>query len=342
LSNPNLQWETTTTTNIGIDAEFLDNRASVTMNWFNKDSENVLASVPIPTFGGVGQSVTTNAAALNNRGFEFAGSYGDEYENGFSFEASGNLSAIRNEVQKLGEGLSAITGGGFTQQGYNATRTEPGHPIASFYGYVVEGIYQSKEEAEASDRPNVRPGDFKFKDLDGDGLPDKTFIGNPHPDFEFGFNFDASYKRFNAGLFVQGVQGNDVWNSTLFQYVLDNAGGTKLAKVLDSWTPKNTDTNIPRATLQDPAGNKRSSSFYVEDGSYVRLKSLQFGYEPPISVAGGEYRVYVRAENLLTLTGYSGYDPEVGRSSGGLFSQGLDQNAHPRPRTFTLGINATF
>jgi TonB-linked SusC/RagA family outer membrane protein len=342
LSNPNLQWETTTTTNIGIDAEFLDNRASVTMNWFNKDSENVLASVPIPTFGGVGQSVTTNAAALNNRGFEFAGSYGDEYENGFSFEASGNLSTIRNEVQKLGEGLSAISGGGFTQQGYNATRTEPGHPIASFYGYVVEGIYQSKEEAEASDRPNVRPGDFKFKDLDGDGLPDKTFIGNPHPDFEFGFNFDASYKRFNAGLFVQGVQGNDVWNSTLFQYVLDNAGGTKLAKVLDSWTPKNTDTNIPRATLQDPAGNKRSSSFYVEDGSYVRLKSLQFGYEPPISVAGGEYRVYVRAENLLTLASYSGYDPEVGRSSGGLFSQGLDQNAHPRPRTFTLGINATF
>jgi hypothetical protein len=110
---------------------------------------------------------------------------------------------------------------------------------------------------------------------------------------------------------------------------------------LDSWTPENTDTNIPRATAQDPAGNKRSSTFYVEDGSYVRLKSLQVGYEPPIALVGGEYRVYIRAENLLTLTSYSGYDPEVGRADFGLFGQGVDQNAHPRPRTFTVGVTVT-
>ena len=342
LANQDLQWETTTTTNIGIDVSFLDNRASVTMNWFNKNSDDVLADVPVPTFGGVGQSVTTNAAAINNRGLEFTGSYGDELANGLAFDVSGNFSAIRNEVEALGEGLSAITGGGFTQQGYNATRTEPGRPISSFYGYVVDGIYQSEEEAEASGRGGVRPGDFRFRDLDGDGSPDQTFIGNPHPDFEFGLNVGASYARFDLSLFVQGVQGNDVWNSTLYQYVLDNAGGTKLTSVLDSWTPDNTDTNIPRATAQDPASNKRSSSFYVEDGSYVRLKSLQVGYAPPLSVAGGEYRIYVRAENLMTLTGYSGYDPEVGRSGGGLFGQGVDYNTHPRPRTFTVGVNATF
>jgi TonB-linked SusC/RagA family outer membrane protein len=341
LSNRDLQWETTTTTNIGIDAEFLDGRASVTVNWFNKDSEDVLASVPIPTFGGVGQSLTTNAAALNNRGFEFAGAYGDEYDNGFAFDVSGNFSVIRNEVEALGEGLSAIAGGGFTQQGFTATRTEPGRPIASFYGYIVEGIYQSEEEAQASGRANVQPGDFKYRDLDGDGSPDQTFIGNPHPDFEFGLSANASYGRFDASLFLQGVQGNDVWNSTLFQYVLDNAGGTKLTTVMDSWTPENTDTDIPRATAQDPAGNKRSSTFYVEDGSYVRLKSLQVGYEPPIALAGGAYRVYVRAENLLTLTSYSGYDPEVGRADFGLFGQGVDQNAHPRPRTFTVGVTVT-
>ena len=342
VSNPDLQWETTTTTNIGVDLAFLDSRASVTMNWFNKNSNDVLASVPIPLFGGVGSSVTTNAASLNNRGFEFAGSYGDQLENGLSFDVSGNFSVIRNEVTQLGEGLGGISGGGFTQQGYNATRTEPGHPIASFYGFIVDGIYQTEEELEASGREGAQLGDFKFRDLNGDGSPDQTFIGSPHPDVEFGLNVGASYGQFDLSLFVQGVQGNDVWNSTLFQYVLDNAGGNKLTSVLDAWTPEHTDTDIPRATLRDPAGNKRPSTFYVEDGSYIRLKSLQIGYAPPVSVAGGTYRVYVRADNFLTITGYSGLDPEVGRSGGGLFAQGVDFNAHPRPRTFTVGINATF
>jgi TonB-linked SusC/RagA family outer membrane protein len=358
FSNPEIQWEETTMINVGLDAAFLSNAMTVTLDYFEKESEGILANVPIPLAGGVGESVLQNAASVRNHGLELGARYNQEFDGGLQLTVSGNLSRIRNEVEKLGEGVNPIAGGSFTQQGFNATRTAPGRPIASFYGFIVDGIYQSAEAAQNSGRDNVQAGDFRFRDLNDDGLindEDRTFIGSPHPDYQFGINANAQYGSWNVAAFIQGVQGNDIWNAKKFQYILDNAGGNKIAAVMDAWTPSNTDTDIPRATLQDPAGNKRASTFFVEDGSYLRLKSLQVTYDLPAALAqtvgrafGAEPSIsfYVRAENLLTLTGYSGYDPEIGRNSGfrntGLFGQGVDVNAHPRPETYSVGLNMTF
>lgn len=357
LSNPNVVWETSTNFNSGIDIAFLDNRISLSMDYFDNRSDGILVNVPIPIFGGVGSSVLRNAAEVKNHGFEVVSTYNSQTRTDFSYSVTGNFSIVRNEVLKLGEGVNPISGGNFTQQGFNATRTAPGRPIGSFYGFIVDGIYQNQEEIDADGRTNAQPGDFRFRDINNDGLlndEDRSFIGNPHPDFEYGLSFNGFYKNFDFNLFFQGVHGNDVWNSKKFQYILDNAGGNKVTDVLDSWTPENRETNIPRATFSDPGNNKRSSSFFVEDGSYLRVKNLQIGYTLPNSliqsVSGvadlSSVRVYFSGQNLITLTGYSGYDPEIGRNSGfrntGLFGQGVDTNAHPQPKTFILGIDISF
>ncbi|MEX0680122.1 MAG: TonB-dependent receptor [Balneolales bacterium] len=355
FANPNVIWERSETVNGGIDMTFLDNRVTLTLDYFDKESEGVLANTPIPGFGGVGSSVLRNAASIHNYGFEFGGTYRHHSASDFNYTVNANFSILRNEVLALGEGVNPISGGGFTQQGFNATRTAPGRPIGSFYGWVVDGIFQSQEEADASPQSAARPGDFKYKDLNGDGVmddEDRTYLGNPQPDFEYGVSFNGFYRNFDIGLFIQGVQGNEVWNAKKFQYILDNAGGNKITTVLDSWTPENKDTNIPRATFTDPNNNKRESTFFIEDGSYLRLKSLQIGYQVPVDIlsgfAGGvnSVRLFVNATNLITITNYSGYDPEVGRNSGfrntGLFGEGVDTNAHPNSRTYTLGIDVSF
>lgn len=357
FSNPNIIWETSKTFNIGLDAAFLEDKISFTLDYFEKESDGVLVNVPIPVYGGVGSSVLTNAANIKNYGIELSGTYYHQTSSEFSYSVTGDFSIIRNEVLELGEGVNPISGGNFTQQGFQATRTAPGHPIGSFYGFVVDGIYQNQAEVDADGRSDARPGDFRFKDLNGDGelnADDRTYLGTYQPDFEYGLNFSGTYKNFDVNLFVQGVYGNELWNAKKFQFILDNAGGNKITDVLDSWTPNNTDTDIPRATFTDPAGNKRASSFFVEDGSYLRIKSLQIGYTLPRnalekigSVANlSGIKVYARAQNLLTITSYSGYDPEVGRNSGfrntGLFGQGVDTNAHPHPQTYTVGIDISF
>lgn len=357
FTNPDIIWETSKTFDVGIDVAFMEDKFSFTADYFDKRSEGVLVQVPIPVYGGVGSSVLTNAANIKNHGVEFSGTYHQQSSSGFNYSITGDLSFIRNEVLALGEGVNPISGGNFTQQGFQATRTAPGHPIGSFYGYVVDGIYQSQEEIDADGRSEARPGDFKFKDLNGDGQltdEDRTYLGTYQPDFEYGVNFSGSYERFDVSLFIQGVQGNELWNAKKFQYILDNAGGNKITDVMNSWTPDNTDTDIPRATFSDPANNKRASSFFVENGSYLRVKSLQIGYRLPSNVIQkvssianlSSVKIYARAQNLLTITNYSGYDPEVGRNSGfrntGLFGQGVDTNAQPQPETYTLGIDISF
>ena len=234
-----------------------------------------------------------------------------------------------------------------------ATRTDEGQPVGSFYGFAVDGIYNTKEEITADGRTNVRPGDFRYKDLNGDGKlnnDDRTYLGSPIPKFEYGAIFNGSFRGFDLSLFVQGVQGNKIWNANKFKHLLD-FGGDKLTDGLRAWTPTNMNTDIPRATLSDPANNRRSSSFYVEDGSYLRLKSMQLGYTlssafvKKIQLSG--VRVYVQGQNLLTATRYTGYDPEIGRGgspsqAAGLFGAGVDVGIYPQARSFFAGIDITF
>lgn len=353
FANPNVVWETTKTTDIGADIGLMDDKISITMDYFNKRSEDILTDLPIPVYGGVGSSITQNAATIENRGFEFSGTYTHlPVGNGLQFSVTANFTVLNNEVIKLGEGVSPISGGGFTQQSLVATRTEAGYPLGSFYGHVVEGIYQTQEEINADGRANAQLGDLNFVDLDEDGNidnDDRTFLGDPIPDFEYGMIFNATYRSFNLSMFLQGVEGVDIWNAKKFQFIFDD-GGNKITDVLDAWTPENTNTNIPRATVIDPANNKRSSSFYVEDGSYLRLKSIQLSYNLPSfltdKIGIGNARVSISGQNLLTLTQYSGYDPEIGRNSGtkatGLFGAGVDVEAYPQARSVFLGLDISF
>lgn len=355
LSNPNIQWEVTETAEGGIDISFLDNRVDMNMSFFNKRSSGILAETPIPVLGGVGSTVLRNSSTVRNYGLEFGGTYNHDSSNDFDFSVSANLSVLRNNVAALGEGVNPISGGSFTQQGFNASRTQPGQPIASFFGWKVEGILQNEAEVEASGQSGARPGDFNYEDVNGDGIineDDRVFLGDPHPKHQYGINFNGSYKNFDIGIFIQGMQGQEAWNSKRFQTILDFAGGNKITKALNAWTPDNRDTNIPRASFQDPNNNKRESDFFVEDASFVRLKNFQLGYIIPSSITNtfganfDQIRVYFSGSNLITITDYSGYDPEIGRNSGfrntGIFGQGVDTNAQPTPRTFTFGVDVSF
>ena len=354
FANPNVVWETSKTTDIGTDLSFLNGKFTVVMDYYDRRSEGILTNLPIPTFGGVGASIVKNAATIRNQGFEFAGTYNHRPANsGLKYSVTANFSTIRNRVLALGEGVSPINGGNFTQESLQATRTDVGQPVGSFYGFVVDGVYKSQDQITADGRTNVRLGDFRYKDLNGDGKlnnSDRTYLGSPIPKFEYGAIFNASYRSFDLSLFVQGVQGNKIWNANKFKHLLD-FGGNKLVDGLRAWTPTNTDTDVPRATLSDPANNRRASSFYVEDGSYLRLKSMQLGYTLPgtfiqkVHLSGA--RVYVQGQNLLTATRYTGYDPEIGRGgsptqAAGLFGAGVDVGIYPQARSFFAGIDISF
>lgn len=353
LANPDLKWETTTIQNYGFDTEFLDGKVSFSAEYFKKRSEDILVSVPIPLSGGLGASLPSNAATIDNKGFEFGGSYRHFSPNdGVNFDITLNFNTLENEVIALGDGVNPITGGGYTQGGYQATRTDVGQPVASFYGLKTEGVYQTQAQIDADGRDNAVLGDMNFVDLDGDGDiddDDQTYLGNPIPDFEYSVAFNMDYRNFDLSLFIQGVEGNELWNGKRYHYVLDGTRGIKTTEALDAWTPQNTNTIVPRATIRDLALNKRPSDYLVEDGSYLRLKTLQLGYTLPSDFTERFYvtnlRFYVSGQNLLTLTDYKGYDPELGRpldGDGSLFDGGVDRRAYPNNKNFLFGVQIGF
>ncbi|MEO9894150.1 TonB-dependent receptor [Aurantibacter sp.] len=353
LANPDLKWETTTIQNYGFDAEFLDGKVSFSAEYFSKRSEDILVSVPIPLSGGTGTSLPSNAATIDNKGFEFGGTYRHfSVEDGVNFDVTLNFNTLDNEVIALGDGVNAITGGGYTQGGYQATRTDVGEPVASFYGLLTEGVYQTQAEIDADGRANAVLGDMNFVDLDGNGVindDDQTYLGSAIPDFEYSLALNMDYKNFDLSLFIQGVQGNELWNGKRYHYVLDGTRGIKSTEALNAWTPTNTNTTVPRATIRDLALNKRPSDYLVEDGSYLRLKTFQLGYTLPSDFTEqffvSNLRFYVTGQNLLTFTDYKGYDPELGRpldGDGSLFDGGVDRRAYPNNKNILFGVQVGF
>jgi hypothetical protein len=246
--------------------------------------------------------------------------------------------------------------------GYPFTKTEAGQSVQGFYGWVVDGIFQNQGEIDAANakdgdsaspyQSQAEPGDIRFKDLDNDGTiseSDRTYLGSFLPDFTYGLNFSARYMNFDVTLFLQGVQGNEIYNGTkvLSQGMLRLFGAE--TDVLNAWTPDNTNTDIPRAINADPNQNSRTSDRFVEDGSYMRIKNLNIGFSLPgaflQSAANGyvrKVRIYASFQNLLTLTKYSGYDPEIGYRTANSLIQGIDYGQYPQPRTIMGGIQIGF
>ena len=350
--NPDLTWETTKTTNVGLEFNTFNNSLSITMDYFKKDTEDILVSTPLSFITGTGNAVPANRGSITNSGFEFLANYRNQISDDFSLNATFNFSTLNNEVTSIGDG-SPIRSGSFTSNTIFGTRTDVGEAIGSFYGYTVDGIYQTDAEATAAnDQPgNPVAGDFRFKDIDGDGdidEDDQTYIGNPAPDFEYGLNLSAEYKDWDLSLFFNGVSGNEILNGTKYRGYFD-FNGNYLADALNGWTPSNTNTDIPRNTQADPGFNRRMSTFYLEDGSYFRLKNAQVGYSVPDEILDriklAKLRLYVSAINLFTITDYEGYYPEVGRNNRGgrgVFTRGVDEGSYPTPRTFQLGLQVSF
>ena len=347
-ANPDLKWEETSQTNVGFDATLFQG-FSVTFDWYLKKTTGILRDVPLPGYVGATGSPAGNVADMENRGIDLGLSYNKDFGD-LGFSISGNMSTVENEVTFLGTGVDFLSGGTTVQAStFPITRTQVGQPVNSFYGFVTQGIFQSQAEVEAYTnsegvmmQPNAKPGDFRWKDVDGDGVitdSDRDFLGSSIPKVTFGINLNLNYKNFDLLVFAQGAAGNK-----LFQALrrLDIGSANFQTSALGRWTGEGTSNSFPRLTTNDTNKNfTNPSDFYLEDGDYLRFKTIQFGYTFPQDVMNKvgvtKLRLYVTAENLITFTKYTGFDPEIG---GDVF--GIDRGYYPQARTGMLGVNLQF
>ena len=344
-ANPDLRWETISQTDIGLDLEFYNGKIELITDYYIKKTSDMLYASPIPLVAGTAAPIQ-NVATAENRGWEFELNYRNR-DHALHYSFGGNISFINSEVTGLGQGGEPVYSGYVQSANANAAKTDVGHPLASFFGYVTDGIFQTQEEVESAAFQNsgTAPGDIRFKDLNGDGVidvNDQTYIGNPTPDFAYGFTGELGWKGIELNLFFQGTSGNDIYNNTVrydFNY------GNRPSSVLDRWTGTGTSNSEPRVNLSDANQNARISDRFVEDGSYLRLKTLQIGYNLPVAwlkkMHMDKFKVYVTGQNLLTFTKYEGYDPEIG-SVGGSLELGIDRGFYPQARTVVGGISLTF
>jgi TonB-dependent starch-binding outer membrane protein SusC len=356
IGNANLTWETTESTNLGFDFTLYKSKLSGSIDLYNKTTKNMLLRLPVPLSTGLPGSPWTNAGDVQNKGFELNTTYHNKWKD-LNFSINMNVSSYRNKVLSLGGGEPIM--GGEQRLGYT-TKTMVGHPIGEFFGYIVEGVFQNQREVDQANALtsegeyyqdiHTRPGDFKFKDLDGDGKvtgEDRTFIGSPHPNFTYGLTFFAEYHRFDFSVFLQGVEGGDIFN--VFKYYTHqntgyfNAPSDMLQNAWHGEGTSNTQFMISASTANN---NLRPSSWYIEDGSFLRIKNLQIGYNFGKwfcrKLAISSCRFYVGGQNLYTITGYSGLDPELADMSGSPLSSGIDFAKYPQARTLLTGLSIKF
>jgi TonB-linked SusC/RagA family outer membrane protein len=354
VGNPDVKWESTYQLNAGLDVGLVKDRLLLTFDAYRKRTQDLLQQVPLPTSTGVNPlQVIGNVGEIENKGLEFGltSTNVQSADNGFNWSTNFNVSLNRNKVIDLGT-LRNEQGQEVDRQtiyGYSILRK--GLPLSSFYGYQVQGIFQSQDEITgAPTQPNnPKPGDIRFVDVNNDGKidqADRTVIGNPNPKFTGGITNTLSWKGLELSFFFQGSYGNDIYNQNRTAIEGLNGPTNQTTAVLNRWTPTNTNTDIPRAVTGDPNGNNRFSSRFVEDGSYLRLKNLTLGYSLPTGILQpvhlSNVRVYVTGQNLLTWTKYSGYDPEVSADPFSSTEFGRDLGVYPQARTYTVGINASF
>ncbi|MEI8084853.1 MAG: TonB-dependent receptor [Paludibacter sp.] len=349
LGNANIKWETTVSTNIGIDLECLNGKLILMADYYNKTTRDMLLVEPIPSFLGFETGPTTNVGSVNNKGFEGQIEWKDKIGKHFNYSIGANISTVNNKVLSLGTGKTILSEPTFIG---NTTYTTVGNPIGAFWGYKTNGLVQTAEQlADVKTRqPNAGLGDVVFVDNDGNGVLndlDKTLIGNPIPQFYYGFNVNMEYKGFDFSANFEGTYGNDIFNAMRFYTYSLSSVTQKSVDVLNYWTPTNTNTTMPRLNGNDLNDNMRFSDRYVEDGSYLRLKTLQIGYSLPPTIAKKIFmtglRIFISSDNLLTFTKYSGADPEIGQlSSSNTLSRGVDLGNYPQAKTVVVGINITF
>ncbi|WP_138430951.1 SusC/RagA family TonB-linked outer membrane protein [Fodinibius saliphilus] len=348
ISNPGLKWETSEQFNIGIDLGLFDDKVMITSDYYLKETKGLLVEAPILGHVGANPPIV-NGGSVQNEGVELSVTYRN-YGEEFSYSIGANVAFNQNEVTHIGNAEGVITGAGFSTFGI-VSRAEEGYPIGYFWGYETDGIFQNQQEINNYSKNgtpiqgNAVPGDVRFRDLNGDGVindADRTMIGNPTPDATYGINLGADYKEFDISIFMQGTIGNDIFNATRRH---DLKMTNMPVKYLNRWNGEGTSNEMPRFSWNDSNQNwTRISDLYVEDGSYLRIKNVQVGYNLPSQllqkVGLSKTRVYVSADNLYTLTSYSGFDPEIGASSP--LNVGIDRGVYPQARSYRIGFNINF
>ena len=353
FGNQDAKWETTTQTNVGLDATFLKGKFGLNFDLYNRTTSDMLYQVSLPATQGVATIPFVNVGEMNNKGIDLGIDYNDKALNGdLTYSVGVNVSAYKNNIVKLNNSPSAVLLGP-TIRSYTWTRSVPGMPLYSFYGLQIDGIYQNQGEVDNGPKyPGYAAvGKYKYHDTDGDGTitdADRKVIGNPHPDFTYGLNLNLGYKGFDISAFFQGVQGNEIFNMVKRWVDFNNQAGNRSLRMLnDSWTPQNPDAVLPILDAND-SRSQQPSSYFVENGSYFRMKNLTVGYTLPTKVISkigfSSARVYLQGQNLFTITKYSGIDPEVTSvgATPGTTTLGMDQGNYPRSKMYQLGINFGF
>lgn len=350
-----IRWETTRTFNVGLDASFLENSLTFTLDVFDKRTHDILLKVPIPISAGAEDNPMVNAGKISNKGLEIGLNYFGSAGK-FNYNVFGTVSHVSNKVIELGTGTQQIFGGVPAMHAASTTVAQAGGVVGEFFLQKMLGIFQTEEEVLAHSKngvliqPNAKPGDIKYWDANGDGMIsdlDRVNCGSPFPDMEFGFGFNGQMEGFDLSAYFQGVTGNKIYNGMRHELEGMTLGQNYSKATLNAWTPESHSTSMPRAVINDPNYNSYSSSRFLEDGSYLRLKTLQIGYNFDKSLIQkvylGSLRFYVSAENLFTITGYEGSNPDLGGKLDGennILNRGVDfsKGSYPLARTFTFGL----
>ncbi|MDB5287222.1 MAG: SusC/RagA family TonB-linked outer membrane protein [Mucilaginibacter sp.] len=341
--NPDLRWEETRTANIGFDATIFQN-LTVTFDIYRKLTNGMLQQVQLPGYAGFAAQPWANIGDMENKGVELNLGYNNKIGD-LSYNIGGNISYNHNQVTNLGSQINFLRVGTVQSTNYEIGRTAVGQPVGAFYGFQELGTFKSQAEINAYTsasgaliQPNAKPGDFKWQDVNGDGkidASDRQYLGNPLPTFTYGVNLSANYKNFDIKVFGQGVWGNKIYQA---YRRLDIATANYPTAALNAWTTANPTSNYPRLSDADLNNNfKNPSNFYLQNGAYFRIKTLQLGYTlPSLWLKKADIqkaRVFLSSNNLATITGYKGYDPEI--------SGGIDMGIYPQARTFMVGLDIT-
>ena len=354
--NNQLKWETTTQTNIGLDLGLWNERVTLTVDYFNKNTKDLLVQPKQPSVFGQAAAPYINGGTMNNKGLEIAVNYLSSRDKSFKYEIGGNIAFIKNKLTSLTGDINYISSPANNNltRGLELQRTSVGQPIASFYGHEVIGIFKTAEEvASAPAQTGKGIGRLRYADLNGDGVidaNDRTFLGSPIPTLTFGLNLKADYKNFDISVFFQGVSGNKIYNFMKYHNDFFFDQFNKSANILNAWTPENSGSNVPALSTKDANNELRPSSYFIESGAYIRLKNVQIGYTLPAAIAqkihAAKLRVFLQGQNLATFTKYKGLDPEVGMQNYNAdnrnLDMGVDRGLYPNSRTYTMGVSLTF
>lgn len=363
IGNPDAEWEKNINANIGVDAMLFEERLEISAEYYWKDVQDLLYNPELQGTAGAADPPFVNVANMRNSGFDANvatyGSIGEDLE----YNVSATFTSYSNEIHQIAEGIDYFSQEARRFTGSSIIRNEVGQPVSSYYGYQIEGFWNSEQEIEDADnnapsgeyQDEAGIGRFRYADVDGDGEitpDDRTFLGDPNPDFTYGINLGLNYQNFDFSMFLYGSQGADIWNQVKYwtDFYTSFTGAKSHTALHDSWTEDNQDATV---AIQENEGtfstNSVPNSYYVEDGSYLRLQNLQLGYTIPGDILERtgirDLRIYVQGENLLTLTGYSGLDPEVGFSEdggGGSTNFGIDEGSYPRARQFLIGVELSY